>query len=139
MGRFASRTSKPLAVTGAVAQMLACRVIVSPTAHNVLPTYAKHTQRIEGFTVQEIKDFLDGSDLVLMRCSTHSLIFDCGFSLVDMGAALAAVKNDPRHRVAVRNEGILEAKRVGRNTRGYLLSELPISVKQPYSQRRTGQ
>ncbi|GKU15046.1 unnamed protein product, partial [Fusarium langsethiae] len=95
-------------------------VIVSPTAHNVLPAYEGYT--IEG--KQEIKDFLEGPDPALMHRSTHFLISEYGFSLGEMWAALAAVKRYPRPRVISSNEGTPEAKRVRRNTalEGYVSS-----------------
>uniref|UniRef100_A0A0D2YEK4 Uncharacterized protein n=1 Tax=Fusarium oxysporum (strain Fo5176) TaxID=660025 RepID=A0A0D2YEK4_FUSOF len=93
-------------------QLLACQVIVSPTAHNVLPAYIKHTERVE--ETQEIKDFLDGPDPSLMHHSTHFLISEYGFSLGEMWAALAAVKHYPPP--PPRNDGTPEAKRVRRNT-----------------------
>ncbi|KAG5764821.1 hypothetical protein H9Q72_007088 [Fusarium xylarioides] len=101
-------------------QLLACRVIVSPTAHNVLPAYEGHTQRIE--EVQEIKEFLEGPDPALMHHSTHFLISKYGFSLGEMWAALASVKHYPRP--LPRNDGTPEAKRVRRNTvlEGYVSS-----------------
>ncbi|EWY80029.1 hypothetical protein FOYG_16827 [Fusarium oxysporum NRRL 32931] len=103
-------------------QLLACRVIVSPTAHDVLPAYEKHTQRVE--EIQEIKEFLEGPDPALMHHSTHFLISEYGFSLGEMWAALAAVKRYPRPRVISSNEGTPEAKRVRRNTalEGYVSS-----------------
>ncbi|GKU08414.1 hypothetical protein FLAG1_11213 [Fusarium langsethiae] len=103
-------------------QLLTCRVIVSPTAHNVLPAYEGHTQPIEG--IKEIDDFLEGPNLVLMHHSTHFLISEYGFSLGEMWAALAAVKRYPRPRVISSNEGTPEAKRVRRNTalEGYVSS-----------------
>ncbi|KAF4949955.1 hypothetical protein FGADI_8556 [Fusarium gaditjirri] len=103
-------------------QLLACQVIVSPTTHNVLPVYAKHTQRVE--EVQKVKDFLEGPDLALMHHSTHFLISEYGFSLGEMWAALADVKQYPRPRVVSSNEGTPEAKRVRRNTvlEGYVNS-----------------
>ncbi|KAG4282258.1 hypothetical protein FPRO04_13334 [Fusarium proliferatum] len=103
-------------------QLLACRVIVSPTAHNVLPVYEGHTQRIE--EIQEIKEFLEGPDQALMHHSTHFLISEYGFSLGEMWAALAAVKRYPSPRVISSNEGTPEAKRVRRNTalEGYVSS-----------------
>ncbi|KAF5971629.1 hypothetical protein FBULB1_9106 [Fusarium bulbicola] len=108
-------------------QLLACRVVVTPTAHNVLPAYAEYTQRDEGSKIQEIKeikDFLDGPDPALMHHSTHFLISECGFSLGEMWAALASVKRYPRPRVISSNEGTPEAKRVRRNTalEGYVSS-----------------
>src|SRR6478609_9471694 len=75
-------------------QLLAYQVIVSSTAHNVLPAYIKHTERVE--KTQEIKDFLDGPDPSLMHHSTHFLITEYGFSLGEMWAALAALKHYPR-------------------------------------------
>ncbi|KAF9774889.1 hypothetical protein IL306_007069 [Fusarium sp. DS 682] len=101
-------------------QLLACRVIVSPTAHNVLPTYEGHTQRIE--EIQEIKEFLEGPDPALMHHSTHFLISTYGFSLGEMWAAMASVKHYPRP--LPRNDGTPEAKRVRRNTvlEGYVSS-----------------
>ncbi|KAK2925194.1 Ankyrin repeat [Fusarium oxysporum f. sp. vasinfectum] len=83
-------------------QLLACQVIVSSTAHNVLPAYIKHTERVE--KTQEIKDFLDGPDPSLMHHSTHFLITEYGFSLGEMWAALAALKHYPRPRVVSSNE-----------------------------------
>ncbi|SCO92241.1 uncharacterized protein FRV6_16369 [Fusarium oxysporum] len=44
-------------------QLLACQVIVSPTAHNVLPAYIKHTERVE--ETQEIKDEPTGLNAIL--------------------------------------------------------------------------
>ncbi|KAF5556906.1 hypothetical protein FMEXI_959 [Fusarium mexicanum] len=105
-------------------QLLACRVIVTPTAHNVLSAYANYTQRDEGSKIQEIEDFLDGPDPALMHHSTHFLISECGFSLGETWAALAAVKRYPRPCVISSNEGTLEVKRVRRNTalEGYVSS-----------------
>ncbi|CVL09247.1 uncharacterized protein FMAN_14320 [Fusarium mangiferae] len=101
-------------------QLLACRAIILPTAHNVLPAYEGHTQRIE--EIQEIKEFLEGPDPALMHHSTRFLISEYGFSLGEMWAALAAVKHYPRP--LPRNDGTPEAKRVRRHTvlEGYVSS-----------------
>ncbi|KAF4502373.1 hypothetical protein FAGAP_1434 [Fusarium agapanthi] len=105
-------------------QLLACRLIVLPTVHSVLPAYAEYTQRVKGSKIQEIEDFLDGPDPALMHHSTHFLISEYGFSLGEMWAALAAVKRYPRPRAISSNEGTPEAKRVRRNTalEGYVSS-----------------
>ncbi|KAF5591544.1 uncharacterized protein FSUBG_10470 [Fusarium subglutinans] len=108
-------------------QLLACRVIVTPTAHNVLPAYAEYTQcdeRSKLQEIQEIKDFLDGPDPALMHHSTHFLISEYGFSLGETWAALASVKRYPRPRVISSNQGTPEVKRVRRNTalEGYISS-----------------
>ncbi|KAF5686391.1 hypothetical protein FCIRC_2947 [Fusarium circinatum] len=106
-------------------QLSACRVIVTPTAHNVLPAYAEYTRHDEGSKIQEIqeiKDFLDGPDPALMHHSTHFLISKYGFSLGEMWAALGSVKHYPRP--LPRSDGTPEAKRVRRNTvlEGYVSS-----------------
>ncbi|KAM5365848.1 hypothetical protein ACJA88_012362 [Fusarium oxysporum] len=105
-------------------QLLACQVIVSPTAHNVLPAYIRHRGNEGRPESQEVQDFLNGPDPSLMHYSTHFLISEYGFSLGEMWAALASVKHYPRPRVVSSNEGTPEAKRVRRSTarEGYVNS-----------------
>jgi hypothetical protein len=109
-------------------QLLACLVIVSPTAQNVLPAYKKYTGNGNGNErfeeTQEIKDFLNGPDTSLLHNSTHFLIHEYGVSLGELWAALAAVKPYPRPLTSSINEGTPEAKRPRRNTvrEGYVNS-----------------
>ncbi|RKK06979.1 hypothetical protein BFJ66_g12444 [Fusarium oxysporum f. sp. cepae] len=105
-------------------QLLACQVIVSPTAHNVLPAYIRHRVNEGRPESQEVQDFLNGPDPSLMHYRNHFLISEYGFSLGEMWAALASVKHYPRPRVVSSNEGTPEAKRVRRSTarEGYVNS-----------------
>ncbi|SCV40092.1 uncharacterized protein FFB14_07389 [Fusarium fujikuroi] len=98
-------------------QPLACRIIVSSTAHN------------------EIKGFLGGPDPVLMHHSTEFLISEYGLLLGEIWAVLATVKNYPHPRVGSSKGGTPETKGGRRNTLAQMMStsQLANFIKQSYN------